>query len=223
MPRKKLIRNDTFPYHLSNRTHDRRFYDLDPRVLWRIYCEELCIASWSFGLQIHAFVLMQNHYHLVASTPDSNLDETIGYFQSKVSQRVCAEAGTSQHTFQTRYRWSLITELRHYLNVYRYVYQNPLRAGICSKISAYPLSTAHARLGYSKLELPLRNHIFYEAARFEDLVSEEEWLEELLCEEDLEELRLGLRRATYKPGDVKKWRYRNGQRGGVVGKRGLAP
>jgi REP element-mobilizing transposase RayT len=39
------------------------------------------------GWQVHAYVLMSNHYHLLLETPEANLVEGMRWFQSAYTQR----------------------------------------------------------------------------------------------------------------------------------------
>ncbi|MEZ4814805.1 MAG: transposase [Bdellovibrionota bacterium] len=200
MARKALIRSNFYPYHIVNRTLDQKFYDLDNKLLWSIYTDCLCILTWVYGVRIHAFVLMSNHYHLLLSTPDENLDDAIRYLQTEVSKQVASYKGSSSYRFESRYKWSIIYNRSHYINVLKYVYQNPLRGGISTRIAGYRWSTAHGALGYSRLLVPLylhdfQLHSFYDPMQLED---HEKWLNALISEDDVVSIRAGLRRFEFK-------------------------
>ena len=195
MPRKKLIRSDYFPYHVTNRTIDKKFYPLDLDFLWKLYADQLRIATWAMGAKVHAFVLMSNHYHMLISTPEKNLDDITRYVQSEISRSVADLTSLKAYSFATRYRWSLIDNVSSYCNVYRYIYQNPLRAGIAKSIADYQHSTIHGMLGYSKLDIPIAPHDFSERCVLDE---EELWLNTLVSERDLELIRRGLRRFEFK-------------------------
>ena len=40
-----------------------------------------------FGVAIHAYCLMLNHYHLLLQTPRANLNAAVGWFQTTYSVR----------------------------------------------------------------------------------------------------------------------------------------
>lgn len=197
MPRKALIRDPLFPYHITNRTLEKRHYPLQMQKVWQIYADQLRIASWALGAHVHAFVLMSNHYHLLLSTPDSNIDEIVQWVQSQVSLTLFKQLKSKDWSFDTRYKWTLVTERNYFHNVYRYIYQNPLRAGLASTVSDYPFSTFHGKAGYSKLDIPLHQHFFQEDLALVDLRSEEDWLNELLPNDQLLLIRKGIRRFTF--------------------------
>jgi len=87
--------------------------------------------------------------------------------------------------------------------VYRYVYQNPIRSGMVHKVCEYPYSTFHSVAGYSKLEVPLTNHFFYEDLGF-SFMDEEKWLNEALNDVQLDLIRKGLRRFQFAITDRKR-------------------
>jgi putative transposase len=115
--------------------------------IWSIYCDSARIVSWGFCAQIHALVLMNNHYHLLISTPSSNLDTIMMHFQREISRHVTRLAKEQRFRFQSRYKWKLIKSPTHYLRTYQYIAHNPVEAGLCSSPLAYPYSTIGFELG----------------------------------------------------------------------------
>ena len=151
MPRKKTIKSDLYPYHVTNRTIDHVFYSLSQDKMWEIYTSAICTACWAYGAKVHAFILMGNHYHLLLTTPDANIDDIVQYFQSQVSREVCDITDSRAFRYESRYNWTLIRDRSYFINTYKYVYQNPIRAEIVSLVRDYPYSTFHGRAGYSRL------------------------------------------------------------------------
>jgi len=200
MPRKPLIRSDFHPYQVVNRTLDRKFYEIDRDLLWETYTDCLLVLSVAYGFRIHAFVLMSNHYHLLVSTPDENLDEGIRYLQTEVSKRVAEHSGSSGFRFETRYKWTIIYEVEHYIATLCYVYQNPIRAGICNSVSEFPYSTLHGMLGYSRLPIPLYIHDLQADHFLEpDMQFElEKWVDNPMPEHKVKQVRTALRRFEFK-------------------------
>ncbi len=200
MPRKPLIRSNFHPYQVVNRTLDRKFYNLNKELLWEIYMDCLFVLSVAYGFRIHAFVLMSNHYHLLVSTPDENLDEGIRYLQTEVSKRIAVYTGTSAFRFESRYKWTIIYEVEHYIATLCYVYQNPIRAGICTKVSEFPYSTLHGMLGYSRLQIPLYIHDL-QAEHFLEPDKQfefEKWINEPMPQDKIKHVRSALRRFEFK-------------------------
>lgn len=143
MPRKPLIRTNEHPYHVVSRVHNKRPFPLPLDFMWNIFQHKLHEIQKEYGLEIYAFVLMKNHFHLFCKTPNANLDIIMFHLLSYISRRVNSESGDINHLFGTRYRWNLIQGQGHFFNVYRYIYQNPIRAGVVKNVELYPYSTLH--------------------------------------------------------------------------------
>ena len=52
-----------------------------------------------------------------------------------------------------------ITSYRQLLNTHRYVYRNPIEAGLCTSIETYPFSTLRFFLGVEQTDLPIIDRI----------------------------------------------------------------
>jgi REP element-mobilizing transposase RayT len=82
-----------------------------------------------FGLEVHAFVLMDNHYHLLVRTAEANLSEAMRWLHVSYSSRFNWSHRQSGHVFQGRVKAILIEDTRGVVEVARYVHLNPVRVG----------------------------------------------------------------------------------------------
>jgi len=80
-----------------------------------------------FHLEVHAFVLMDNHYHLVVRTPQANLSHAIRWLHVSYSSRFNWAHRQVGHVFQGRFKAVVIQEIRGVCEVARYVHLNPVR------------------------------------------------------------------------------------------------
>jgi REP element-mobilizing transposase RayT len=157
MARKNLIRSSFFPYHVSNRCNNREWFKLPLETVWKVTTTELYRIALMHGVEIHAFVLMSNHYHLLISTPDRDLGIVMSEFGSSVTRTFNTISGRLGHLFNGPYKWSQIQTPNYYSNALKYVYRNPVRAGIVPKVEDYCFSTLPGLLGMQHLPFPLYN------------------------------------------------------------------
>lgn len=141
MPRPLLIRSESHPYHVTARCNNKDFFPLPLDEVWNVMHDEIEYAAKKYLLCVHAFVLMGNHFHLLCHTPRKNLDEIMHSLMRRTSQKIKMKAGQINHLWGGPYNWSLIRSQAHYYQVYRYIYQNPLRANIVTQVEDYPYST----------------------------------------------------------------------------------
>jgi putative transposase len=88
---------------------------------------EMCERS---GIRVHAYVLMDNHYHLIIETPLGNLVEGVRWLQNTYTRRVNVCHGLWGHVFGGRYRALPIDQQGEYFRrAVDYVHLNPCRAG----------------------------------------------------------------------------------------------
>jgi putative transposase len=141
MARRALIRSELLPYHIFARSNNREWFSLPKATVW-----EIIIPIWKkvvakMALNIHHFVLMSNHFHLIASTPLANLDEIMLYFMRETARKTNFRASRINHVFGGPYKSSLIRHQHHYEEITRYVYLNPVEACMTERVQDYPYST----------------------------------------------------------------------------------
>jgi putative transposase len=97
---------------------------------------------------IHAYVLMSNHFHLLA-TPET--ESGIPQMMQAVGRRYVRNFNLrNQRTgtlWEGRYRSTLIQAERHLLTCMAYIDLNPVRAGLANDAADYPWSGHHHLIG----------------------------------------------------------------------------
>ncbi len=154
MPRKKFIPSDKNPYFITCRCINKEWFRIPTDKVWEIFGDYLFFCTHAFGLQVHAFILMSNHFHMLATTPQANLDKIMNYLLREVSRAISFSSNRENQTFGGPYHRSLIEKLPHYFHAYKYLYRNPVDAGICSRVEEYPFSTLRGLLGLRHLIIP---------------------------------------------------------------------
>lgn len=142
MPRKKLLHTHLFPYHIVARSNNKDQFCLPISEVWKIFNHLLLQTTVKFHFQIHAFILMNNHYHLIGSTSKSTpLPKVMEWLQRSANRTIHRKANRINHLFGGPYNGSLITNEIYYYHALRYLYQNPVKAKITNKVQNYKFST----------------------------------------------------------------------------------
>lgn len=117
-------------YHVTARGNERRaiFRSDADRALFLETLGE-CIAQ--FGLILHTYCLMRNHYHLVVETPRANLSRALGWLQTTYTIRFNRRHRRSGHLFQGRFKAHLVEADSYAMELLRYIHLNPFISTQC--------------------------------------------------------------------------------------------
>ena len=118
-------------YHVMARGNQGRAIFADDTDRLR-FIQTLRDACEKTGWRIHAYVLMNNHYHLLVETPESNLVFGMKWLQGTYTQRYNRRHEVCGHLFQGRYKAVPVEgDNAGYLEtVSTYIHLNPARAGL---------------------------------------------------------------------------------------------
>ena len=172
MPRKKYHPSESVPYHITARCINKEWFQIPLNEVWEILSEYLFFIHYAYNVKVHSFVLMNNHFHLILTTPDANLSEAMNYFMRETSKQFGLVSGRINQIYGGPYFWSLLKSQVYYGHAYKYVYRNPVEAGLCLNVEEYPFSTLHSLVGNSKTIIPLSD----DTLLFSDLESQINWL-----------------------------------------------
>lgn len=111
---------------------------------YQFYLEKLELACEKHECEVHAYVLMTNHVHLLI-TPNrldslSKAMQMIGRYYVQYFNYSYRRTGT---LWEGRYKATLIDSERYLLTCYRYIELNPIRAAMVNHPSEYPWSSYH--------------------------------------------------------------------------------
>jgi putative transposase len=86
-----------------------------------------------YDVALHAYVLMGNHYHLMAETRRANLSRWMHWLTTAYTVYFNRRHRRAGHLFQSRYK-SIVVEAEGYsLSLSRYVHLNPVRGPVIGK------------------------------------------------------------------------------------------
>jgi putative transposase len=129
------------PLHITQRGNNRGQVFFTPRD-HALYLELLGEAAPRYGLELHAYVLMSNHLHLLA-TPrapgaTAKVMQSVGTSYSRYLNATHGRTGTP---WEGRYRSSPVTSEAYLLACMRYIELNPVRAGLATTPGTHPWSS----------------------------------------------------------------------------------
>ena len=175
------------PHHVIQRGNDRQLIFREDEDYQR-FLGWLKEAARFYRVAIHAWVLMPNHVHLLATPID---DDGLALMMQKVGRFYVPwfnnKYERSGGLFQGRFRTSLVETERYLLACSRYIELNPVRAHLAATPLDYPWSSyAHhagvrpdALVTDHQLYWALGNTPFQREAAYIELVQQGMSLEEL--------------------------------------------
>lgn len=149
MPRPKRIHYEGAVYHVTSRGNERRKIFMDDSDRW-MFLRILGEMVEENGVVCHAWVLMDNHYHLLLETPSANLSLAMKHLNAIYTQRFNKKYHRTGHLFQGRFK-ALVVEKDSYLKeLCRYVVLNPVRARMVKHPQNWKWSSYRATAGLEK-------------------------------------------------------------------------
>lgn len=117
----------------------------------QLYLGLLAELSGVYGCEVHAYVLMTNHVHLLTTPIDP---EGASLLMRNVGQRY-VQAFNRRHKrcgplWNDRFKASVVDSESYLFTCYRYIELNPVRAGMVAKPQLYPWSS----YGFNALGIP---------------------------------------------------------------------
>src|SRR5689334_5079522 len=129
------------PQHIVQRGNNRAacFFDDTHR---RMYLDLLREAARAAEVAVHAYVLMGNHVHILATPARpgavSAVMQTVGRRYVQTINKARDRTGT---LFDGRFKSCLVQSERYLLCCYRYIELNPVRAGLAADPADYRWSS----------------------------------------------------------------------------------
>ena len=129
--------------HIVPRGHKPVFFEDSDCLAYRDWLLE---GAKRYHCGIHAYVLMTNHVHILATPSDSiGIARMMQYIGRRYVPCINQTYSTGGSTWEGRYKASLVQEEHYLLNCMRYIELNPVRA---KRITAYnTLLKAHVDTG----------------------------------------------------------------------------
>ena len=146
MPRKPRVDVSDTIHHTVARGNAgiRIFADNDDR---RAFVADLALAAERYAWLIHAYCLMDTHFHLIVETPEPTLGSGMQRLTGRYAYGFNRRHRRYGHLFAGRYSDSVIETEAHAIVTGAYVVLNPVRAGLVSDAADWPWSSYRASAG----------------------------------------------------------------------------
>ena len=141
MPRRARMYLAGLPYHVVQRGNNREACFIEPEN-YLFYLELWKKLSTRYGVSVHAYVLMTNHVHFLA-TPDNEtaISNTMKVAGSRYAQYINKKYRRTGTLWEGRHRASLVQSERYLLTCMRYIELNPVRAQMVARPEEYRWSS----------------------------------------------------------------------------------
>ena len=126
-------------YHVMNIGACHRNIFIDDQDRFR-FLQLLEAATGIHEIEIHAFCLMGNHFHLLVRCQHPNLDAALHRIMSMYVREFNKRHGRDGPLFRSRYHAILVETDPYLLAVTRYIHRNPLDLGV-TDIESYQWSS----------------------------------------------------------------------------------
>lgn len=139
MPRSARKKSASGYYHVIIRGNgkmtvfnDNFDYNFFIKLMWKY--------SQKYNIKIVAYCLMRNHVHFLIHDSSNDISDYMHCLTGTYASYFNKRHSHTGHVFQGRFLNEIIDDERYFLTVFRYILNNPHKAGICST-KDYPWSS----------------------------------------------------------------------------------
>lgn len=105
------------------------------------FLEAVGRMSERYDVDVFAYVLMDNHYHLLLRTNRANLSKSMQWLGTTYTTIFNLRNSRKGHLFQGRFKSILVEDEPYLLQLSYYIHRNPFRAGLVKRLIDYPWSS----------------------------------------------------------------------------------
>lgn len=138
-------------YHVINRGRRKErifFCNKD----YEDYLQLLQESKKLYELEVHAYSLMPNHYHLLIRTPQGNISRIMRHIDGVYTQRINKRHIYDGSLFRGRYKSIIIGGENYLKKLLQYIHMNPVKAGISKKPEDHRWTSHRVYLGQDQRE-----------------------------------------------------------------------
>lgn len=136
MTRKARTISPTDYYHIMMRGNNRESIFIDPEQ--KTYFSKLLESIRKDAIiEISAYCIMSNHVHLLLKGDIKDISSIMKKINIRYAVFFNKKSDRIGHVFQDRFRSEIINDDAHFLQVIRYIHNNPVNANIVNNVQDY--------------------------------------------------------------------------------------
>ncbi|MBI2985706.1 MAG: transposase [Deltaproteobacteria bacterium] len=132
-------------YHVMNRGSSRQEI-FSGRRDYETFLKTLAEIHDLWGVEVFAYCLMGNHYHVCLRTPEGNLSRVMRHLNGLYTQRFNRAHHRDGPLFRGRYTAIVVDADEYLAAVVRYIHLNPVEGGLVQEPQSYQWSSHAAYL-----------------------------------------------------------------------------
>jgi REP element-mobilizing transposase RayT len=158
-PRQVLPRTT---YLVTHRCSERRFFLRPTKLASDLFRYLLAVAAQRYGVQLHAFCVMSNHYHLVLTDPQARLPDFQRFLDGLAGRSINALLGREESFWgPDSYSAVELAGPEAILDKTAYTLANPVAAGLVKRARRWPgLWSSPDSIGAPGCLVKRPNHFF---------------------------------------------------------------
>jgi len=126
-------------YLVTRRCSERRFFLLPEEVVTQVVLFCLAVAASACGIEVHGYVCMGNHYHILLTDPLAKLPEFLEWMNGHIAKCLNVHWQRSQNLFDCRQTSCVrLVEAPDVLEKLLYTLLNPVAAGLVRRAEQWP-------------------------------------------------------------------------------------
>ena len=141
MPRRSRMYLPEYPYNIVQRGNNREACFIEPEN-YQVYLELWKEAASRYGVSVHAYCLMTNHIHILATPEEkTSISNTMKVVGSRYAQYINKKYKRTGTLWEGRHRSSLVQTEKYFLTCCRYIELNPVSANMVKRPEEYRWSS----------------------------------------------------------------------------------
>lgn len=152
MPRQARKKSESGIYHIMIRGINRQIIFEDEEDS-KVFLETMWLYKEEIKCKIYGYCLMKNHIHFIMGIDNEKLETFMRKFGAKYVYWYNWKYNRVGSLFQDRFKSEPIEDDKYFLTVLRYIHQNPVKAGLCTRVDRYTESSYNEYIGPKEKQL----------------------------------------------------------------------